>query len=187
MTGNLLNTFNLGFPNKHFELKVSENISPVDLNVKIIAIFQTNMSPGHHDEIYERNKLSFEHCSAQQYCKKPILQALSIFVNFSHPFILYSFFCISVAVLLKCFIILKVGLVEIYNIVPLSLKYWTSIPETVTSWKPWALPPWHTSTAGVSHSLLEDKYCSCLLRSTSAAATMKDRNNFTVIKLVVCQ
>jgi len=44
MTGNLLNTFNLGFPNKHFELKVSENISPVDLNVKIIAIFQTNVT-----------------------------------------------------------------------------------------------------------------------------------------------
>lgn len=109
-----------------------KNISPVDLNVKTIAIFQTNMSPGHHDEIYERNKLSFEHCSAQQYCKKPILQALSIFVNFSQPFVLYSFSCISVAVLLKCFIILKVGLVEIYNIVPLSLKYWTSIPETVT-------------------------------------------------------
>lgn len=123
MTGNLLNTFNLGFQNKHYELKVSENISPVDLNVKTIAIFQTNMSPGHHDEIYERNKLSFEHCSAQQYCKKPILQALSIFVNFSQPFVLYSFSCISVAVLLKCFIILKVGLVEIYNIVPLSLKY----------------------------------------------------------------
>ena len=39
MTSNRFNTFNLGFQNKHFELKVSENISPVDLNIKNIAIF----------------------------------------------------------------------------------------------------------------------------------------------------
>ena len=99
MTSNRFNTFNLGFQNKHFELKVSENISPVDLNIKNIAIFQTKMSPGHDDEIYERNKLPLNIVQSNKYCKKPILQALSIFINFSQPFLLYSFLYFSCCVI----------------------------------------------------------------------------------------
>ena len=54
-------------------------------------------------------------CSAQQYGKKTHIAGPFNLPQFFPAFLLYSFFCISVAVLLKCFIILKVGLVEIYN------------------------------------------------------------------------
>ena len=106
MTSNRFNTFNLGFQNKHFELKVSENISPVDLNIKNIAIFQTKMSPGHHDEIYERNKLPLNIVQSNKYCKKASPFNLH---QFFPAFSSLQFFCISVAVLLKCFSILQVG------------------------------------------------------------------------------
>ena len=67
------------------------------------------MSPGHHDEIYERNKLPLNIVQSNKYCKKPILQALSIFINFSQPFLLYSFLYFSCCVIEMPFSILQVG------------------------------------------------------------------------------